>query len=221
MTQHQSTAVDQNTTRRRGVGLRALNPERASPGFTLFSPLIWRDGKVYLIDLHGDVVHTWNMPYPPGLSGYLTERGTLFYNGRTSEDSFLNRFPFKGGVVLEADWNGKVLWEVRHPDHHHHGILLRNGNVLLNCMGRVPDEIARRVKGGVEEDRFPSGQYAPRQEANAGKMYSDYLAEVTPCREDGLGMAHLGASRSRRRRHHRDPGASDLVGSGQQCPRAP
>src|SRR5262245_13523024 len=120
------------------------------------------------------------MPYPPGLSGYLTERGTLFYNGRTSEDSFLSRFPFKGGVVLEADWNGKVLWEVRHPDHHHHGILLRNGNVLLNCMGRVPEDIARRVKGGVEEDTFPSGQYAPRSKAEAGKMYSDYLAELTP-----------------------------------------
>src|SRR5258705_6219917 len=69
---------------------------------------------------------------------------------------------------------------VRHPDHHHHGILLRNGNVLLNCMGQVPDNIARRVKGGVEEDRFPSGQYAPRSKEEAGKMYSDYLAEVTP-----------------------------------------
>ena len=175
-----AAVVEQNTTKRRGVGLRAFNPERASPGFTLFSPLIWGAGRVYLIDLHGTVVHTWNMPYPPGLSGYLTERGTLFYNGRTSEESFLSRFPFKGGVVLEADWNGKVLWEVRHPDHHHHGILLRNGNVLFNCLGQVPDDIARRVKGGVEEDRFPSGQYAPRAKEEAGKMYSDYLAEVTP-----------------------------------------
>jgi hypothetical protein len=174
--------VEQNTTKRRGVGLRAFNPERASPGFTLFAPLIWKNknSSVYLIDLHGNVVHTWDLPHPPGLSGYLTDRGTLFYNGRTSEDSFLSRFPFKGGVVLEADWNGKVLWEVRHPDHHHHGILLRNGNVLLNCMGRVPDDIVRRVKGGAEEDSLPSGQYAPRPEAEAGKMYSDYLAELTP-----------------------------------------
>src|SRR4029077_5190955 len=68
-----AAVVEQNTTKRRGVGLRAFNPERASPGFTLFSPLIWGDGRVYLIDLHGTVVHTWNMPYPPGLSGYLTE----------------------------------------------------------------------------------------------------------------------------------------------------
>jgi hypothetical protein len=99
-----TTTVEQNTTKRRGVGLRALNPERAAPGFTLFAPLIRGEGRVYLIDLHGAVVHTWNMPYPPGLSGYLTERGTLFYNGRTSEDSFLSRFPFKGGVVCQHRW---------------------------------------------------------------------------------------------------------------------
>jgi uncharacterized protein (UPF0248 family) len=89
------------------------------------------------------------------------------------------RFPFKGGVVLEADWNGNVLWEVRHPDHHHHGILLRNENVLLHCMGQVPEEIARRVKGGMVEKDMQSGQYAPLSKAEAGKMYSDYIAEVT------------------------------------------
>src|SRR5215470_6198742 len=133
-------AVEQNTLKRRGVGLRALDQERAFPGFTLFSPHFVENRTVYLIDLKGNVVHTWEMPYPPGMSGYLTERGTLFFNGRTSEENFLSRFPFKAGVVLEADWNGKVLWEVRHPDHHHYGILLRNGNVLLHCMGQMPDK---------------------------------------------------------------------------------
>jgi hypothetical protein len=172
-------AIEQNTLKRRGVGLRTCEPERAFPGFTLFAPHFVQNREVYLIDLQGDVVHTWNMPYPPGLSGYLTERGTLFYNGRTSEESFLSRFPFKGGVVLEADWNGKVLWEVRHADHHHHGILLRNGNVLLHCMAEVPDDIARRVTGGMVESNMLSGQYASRPEGEAGKMYSDYLAEVT------------------------------------------
>jgi hypothetical protein len=74
-------------------------------------------------------------------------------NRRTSQDGLLNRFPFKCGVVLEADRTGKVLWEVRHPGHHYRGILLHyrgillcNGNVLLNCMGQVPDDIARRVR---------------------------------------------------------------------------
>jgi uncharacterized protein (UPF0248 family) len=173
-------AVEQNTVKRRGVGLLASDPGHASPGFTLFSPLFVLNRNVYLIDLQGNVIHAWNLPYSPGLSGYLTERGTLFYNGRTIESSFLSRFPFKGGVVLEADWNGKVLWELRHPDHHHHGILLRNGNLLLNCLGQVPDEIARQVRGGTEESDMPSGQYASRQKAEAAKMYSDYLVELTP-----------------------------------------
>src|SRR5262249_6039855 len=137
------TVVEQNTLKRRGTGLRAYDPERACPGFTLFAPHFEQNRTVYLVDLQGEVVHTWHMPYSPALSRYSTERGTLFYNGRTSEDGFLSRFPFKGGAVLEADWNGKVLWEVRHPDHHHHGILLRNGHVLLTCLGPVPDVIAR------------------------------------------------------------------------------
>src|SRR5205823_10706800 len=57
-----------------------IYPERACPGFTLFAPLFVESRTVYLIDLRGKVVHTWKMPYSPGLSGYLTERGTLYYN---------------------------------------------------------------------------------------------------------------------------------------------
>jgi uncharacterized protein (UPF0248 family) len=174
------TAVEQNTLKRRGVGLRACDPGRAYPGFTLFAPLFVESRTVYLIDLQGEIVHRWNMPYSPGLSGYLTERGTLYYNGRSPENNHLSRFPFKGGVALEADWAGNVLWEVRHPDHHHDGILLRNGNVLLDCMSHVPDEIARRVKGGIEEPEMRSEQYLSRSKDDAGKMYSSYLVEVTP-----------------------------------------
>src|SRR5438067_12283089 len=142
-------AVEQNTLKRRGVGLRACDAERAFAGFTLFAPHFVGNKTAYLVDLDGKIAHAWTLPYPPGLSGYLTERGTLFFNGRSPEETFLSRFPFKGGVVLEADWNGKVLWEVRHPDHHHHGILLRNGNGLLHCMVLVPEDVARRVKGGM------------------------------------------------------------------------
>ncbi|HWP60405.1 MAG TPA: aryl-sulfate sulfotransferase [Candidatus Acidoferrales bacterium] len=179
---YEMKTVEQNTLKRRGVGLRACNPARACPGFTLFAPRFQQNRTVYLIDLQGEIAHTWQLPYPP-LSGYLTERGTLFYNGRTSEDSFLSRSPFKGGVVLEADWNGKVLWEVHHPQQHHHAILLRSGNVLLHCLGRVPDDIAKRVTGGTADHALPSALYAPRPEAEADIMYSDYLAELTPAGE--------------------------------------
>jgi hypothetical protein len=160
--------VEQIKAKRFGMGLRALDVERACPGFTLFAPQSG-GGKVYLIDLEGKVVHTWQMPYPPGEYGYLTERGTLFYNGKIVEDSgrFISRQPWKGGAVLEADWNGRVLSEVRHPDHHHDGIQLRNGNLLLLCLAKLPQDLVPKVKGGI-----------PGTEHN-GEMYADYLVEMT------------------------------------------
>jgi outer membrane protein assembly factor BamB len=160
--------VEQNKIKRSGTGLRALDRERACPGFTLFAPQTG-GGSVYLIDIEGNVAHRWQMPYPPGNYGYLTDRGTLFYNGKTVEDSerFISRQPWKGGAVLEADWNGRVLWEVRHPDHHHDGIRLRNGNVLLLCLAQLPQDLVPKVKGGM-----------PGTEHN-GEMYSDYLVEMT------------------------------------------
>jgi hypothetical protein len=88
-----SIAVEQNTLKRRGVGLRACDPERACPGYTPFAPCFAQNCTVYLVDLQGEVVHTREMSYAPGLSGYLTERGTLIYNGRTLEGGFLGRFP--------------------------------------------------------------------------------------------------------------------------------
>lgn len=157
-------AVDQNPIRRRGTGLRALDAELASAGLTLFAA---GDGTVYLIDLLGKVVHNWKMPYPPGLYGYLTEKGTLLYNGQIPNETFLGKSPFKGGAVLEADWNGKVLWEVRQQEHHHDGRLLKNGNVLLLCATELPDDVAKRVQGG-----------RPGTEVN-GKIWADYLLELT------------------------------------------
>src|SRR5262245_14189359 len=85
------------------------------------------------------------MPYRPGLYGYLLPNGHVFYGGKLMED--LDRFEawprFKGGAVLEVDWHGRVLWEVRHPDHHHDARLLRNGNVLLLFLSPLPPATAR------------------------------------------------------------------------------
>jgi len=159
------TAVDQNPIRRRGTGLRAIDPGRTSPGLTLFQSMPG-DGTVYLINLSGQLVHSWRMPYP-GHYAYLTERGTLFHIGKIPTDSFIGKAPFGGGVVLEADWNGRILGEVRNPNHHHDGRLLRNGNVLLMCAAELPDDFVRRIQGG-----------RAGTEIN-GKMWADYLLEVT------------------------------------------
>jgi hypothetical protein len=75
---HVITVTDQNTIRRRGTGLRLSDPTKAFPGYTLFAPLTGA-GEVYLIDLAGNVAHAWQLPYPPGLHGYLLPNGHLFY----------------------------------------------------------------------------------------------------------------------------------------------
>lgn len=158
--------VEQIKAKRAGVGLRAYDPDRACPGYTLFAPSTG-GGEVYLIDLEGNTSHTWRMPYPPGLYGYLTERGTLFYNGQIPDDSFVGSQPWRGGAALETDWLGRVLWEVNHPHHHHDGRRLRNGNVVLLCARPIPRDLAARVQGG-----------RPGTEHN-GEMYGDYLVEMT------------------------------------------
>lgn len=160
--------VEQIKLKRAGTGLRALDRERAWPGFTLFAPYQSKSTTVYLIDLDGAVVHTWQMPYPAQY-GCLTERGTLFYNGKTPSgpNKFISDKPYKIGAVMEVDWNGRMLWEVRNPNHHHDGIRLRNGNVLLLCLTKLPLEIASRVKGGMANTE------------HNGEMYGDYLIELT------------------------------------------
>jgi hypothetical protein len=160
--------IEPTTVKRRGVGQRGHDPERAFAGFTLFSPLPTTNRTVYLVDMQGDVVHTWTLPYPPGQSGYLTDRGTLFYNGQIPNATHVGRAPYKGGSALEVDWQGRILWEVKHPDHNHDGIRLRNGNVLLICQKPLPDQIVPRVRGG-----------RPGTEYDGGKMDAPYLVEMT------------------------------------------
>ena len=162
------TSVEQIKGKRAGIGPRVYDSDKAYRGYTLFAPLTG-GGMVYLINMYGETVHSWMMPYSPGLYGYLTPHGTLFYNGKVPEESerFIAEKGWKGGAVLEMNWDGEVLWELRQPDHHHDGILLSNGNVLFLCFGEVPDEIARELQ---------VGRPGP---AHEGPMYADYLVEMT------------------------------------------
>jgi hypothetical protein len=143
------TGIDQQKSRRRGTGLTAYDPTLAYDGYTLFAPM-FGDGTVYLIDMQGQTVHTWKLPHLPGNYGYLLDNGHLLYSGRPQDS--LERLPawqraFKAGVAMEVDWHGEVLWEVRHPDHHHDARKLRTGHVMLLCMEKMPRELIPRIQG--------------------------------------------------------------------------
>jgi hypothetical protein len=67
---------------------------------------------------------------------------------------------------MEVDWQGSILWQLEHPDHHHDARLTASGNVLLLTIERVPEEVAGRVQGGLPGT------------AHSG-MWSDRVIEVT------------------------------------------
>ena len=156
------TTVDQQTRRRMGrLGLTAYEPGKACPGYVLFTPMASR-GDLYLIDMEGNVAHQWRMPYAPGLYGYLLPNGNLFYGGKVVDETW-DRFPswkrFKGGVMVEADRHGNVVWEHRDPDHHHDHRRTASGGVLYMTVELMDPSLAAKVKGGVP-DSAPEGMWA-------------------------------------------------------------
>lgn len=81
-------AIDQQTHRRVSrTGVVAVDREKAAMGYILFTPMNNTCGEVFLIDTNdGKVVHQWNLPYAPGVYGYLLPNGNLFYNGQVEDD---------------------------------------------------------------------------------------------------------------------------------------
>lgn len=108
------------------VGLFSNTPD-ALDGYTLFAPVDSRT--TYLIDNCGQMVHSWESAYRPGLSCYLLENGILLRTGRISG------MGNGSGIVEMIDWDGEVIWShsvrATHGRQHHDVELLPNGNILL------------------------------------------------------------------------------------------
>jgi len=135
------TSINQQTRLRMArTGLTALNEEKACPGYVLYSPQSG-SGTTYLIDLKGTVIHKWNLPFPPGLYGYLLPNGNLFYMGQVRDetwDLFLPWNRIKGGVLMEVDWDGNVVWKHRDPYHHHDARRTPSGGAIYLAVERIP-----------------------------------------------------------------------------------
>ncbi|MBW5482783.1 aryl-sulfate sulfotransferase [Streptomyces bambusae] len=162
-------SVDQNTLRRRGLGLRAHDPLRSYGGYTLYTPIAG-PGEVRLVDIEGRTVHTWSSPHPPGRHARLLPNGNLFYQGKDTGGPSL--FPiwdvYHGGILQELAPDGTVLREVRHPFHHHDASVLRGGNLLVLGVEPLSPADAARIRGGI-----------PGSEAAGGQVYGDVVHELT------------------------------------------
>ena len=162
-------AIDQLTRRRlMRVGLTAYDPERAERGYVVYAPMRG-PGDVFVLDSEGTVAHKWQLPHPPGLYGYLLPNGNLFFNGQVPDDNTAGRFHswdrFKGGAMLEVDWDGHIVWEHRDADHHHDGRRTATGGAIYLTVEQMSEADATRVQGGI-----------PGSDAEG--MWADLIVEV-------------------------------------------
>ncbi len=150
------------------VGLLSCAPA-AYAGYTLFAPLAAKT--VYLIDMAGRVVHTWDTGYSPGNVVKLLEDGRLLFTGDYSPDENPRLHGGgQGGLVRLLDWDGAVLWSYAYSTathrQHHDVAWLPSGNVLL---------VAWEFKSKTE---VAAAGRDPATGTNA--MWPDTIVEVAP-----------------------------------------
>ncbi|KIY03128.1 uncharacterized protein Z520_01595 [Fonsecaea multimorphosa CBS 102226] len=171
--------MEQNTLVRRGVGLRGVDHDLASPGYLLYAHLT-SPGTVRLIANDGMEVHRWNLPYRPGRHARILPNGNLAYNGVHPDGPRL--FPmwqkYRGGVMMQVDPDGKVVSEYRDPLAHHDQHHLDNGQILYTTLEALSAEQAATVPGGI-----------PGSEAPDGHVYADCIKLVDPT-DDGKVLFH-------------------------------
>ena len=114
------------------TGVIKYNPDKCFQGYTLFAPVV-NCTTTYLIDMNGDVVHTWNSKYPPGLYAVLLPNSNLLRAGTLADRPI--SIGGAGGIIEELDWDSNVVWQytMRSPDEiqHHCFDRMPNGNTLI------------------------------------------------------------------------------------------
>ena len=153
-------------------GLRTREPG-AQPGWTLVAPL--NSKSIFLVDLDGQVVHTWETGHVPGASTALLPDGKLLRAGQEPDNPLFHGGGI-GGRIQELDWDGTVTWDFRlhgaDLTQHHEVQPLPNGNVLLIAWERHAAEEA------IAAGRDP-------EEVGEEGLWSDVILEVRPIRPEG------------------------------------
>ncbi len=162
--------------RRKLEGVTCFDPSKVYEGYTLLTPMGSTDA--WLINMEGEIVHHWRLPYLPGMHGVFLENGNLLYAGQTKAvDPTLKQVGFivlggRGGEMLEVDWDNNLVWKWEDHYQNHTFARLRNGNTMLLRWVRVPNEVAEEIEGGlVGSDVIESGERV---------MWADGFREITP-----------------------------------------
>lgn len=138
---------------------------KAFDGYTLFNPIF--GGKdVWLVDMEGRFVHQWRLPYSPK-HGRILPNGNLLCGCRIPGGP-LDDFGGSMAKLLEIDLNGNIVWQYNDRYLSHDFSRMNNGNTMILRWVATPDEIAKRVEGGLQGTE------------RDGIMWGDSLQEITP-----------------------------------------
>ncbi len=144
-------------------------------GYTLFTPITY--DVVYLINMNGEKVHSWDVSNSPALSVYLLENGHLVHTTSNSSSPFSGTGG-AGGQINEYDWDGNLLWTYHYSSStycsHHDVEVLPNGNYLIIAWELKTE--AEAIQAGRDTTTIPDGG-----------LWPDHIIEVTPDYGTGSG----------------------------------
>lgn len=142
--------------------------DEATPGYVFFSPLL--STTTYMVNLDGEVVHTWESQYGPSGFVYLKENGNLLRGGR-DPDAPVFAGGGQGGRMQEFTWDGELVWDYKFASEshltHHDVALMPNGNILAIAWESMSPEDA--VRAGRKPEWIP----------RAG-VWPDMIVELQP-----------------------------------------
>ncbi len=150
----------------RETGLTYRQAARSFAGYTLIAPA--GGDSAFLLDMDGRIVHRWRFSDLMPFCVRILPNGNLLAQGRDPAavappfefgqvpPPFSERVRMIGGSngqLREVDWDGGVVWEYANEALHHDVVRLDNGNTIAAVFVEIPDEVQRKVRGGVKRPR--------------------------------------------------------------------
>ncbi|MEW6667183.1 MAG: aryl-sulfate sulfotransferase [Thermodesulfobacteriota bacterium] len=162
------------------TGVAYYDSSKACTGYTLITPFPGRVapepnvhlGVTYLMDMQGNVVHTWKSPYPTWYARLMPDGhlvATLRCSRPTPDRPGYDKYHMGGasGMLIELDWEGNLVFEYFDPNMHHDFRKLPNGNYIYLAWEKLPPDLAKKVRGGQKGT-----------EHKDGTMFGDCLREI-------------------------------------------
>lgn len=162
------------------TGVLYYDKKKAFDGYTLLAPNSCK--KTYLIDMEGNIVHTWKSKYTPGLYAELLPNGNLLRAARPGHKYC--GISGVGGLVQEIDWEGKVVWEYKMSSkdevQHHAFHRMENGNTMILGWERIKNEVM--IAKGRNPSTIPE-KSVKNKGIRHNDFWLDFVREVNPSGE--------------------------------------